>query len=60
MDNNVVLTVCLAIRKRGVEGDTMQSVIVHTVERAPCDSIEVEVLKKKMQNLVDDGACGDV
>ena len=55
-----MLTGCLSIRKRGVEGDTMQSVIVNTVERAPCDSIEVEVLKKKMQNLVDDGACGDV
>ena len=38
----------------------MQSVIVNTVERTPRESIEVEILKKKMQNLVDDGRCGDV
>ena len=59
VDRNVVLTVCLSIRKCGVEGDTMQSVIMNTVERKPGESIEMEILKKKMKNLVDDGAWSD-
>ena len=59
VDDRIGLTVSLSIRKCGVMGDTMQSVIVNQMETTSCDSIEVEILKKKMKNLVEDGTCSN-
>lgn len=62
MDDSVLLRVTLSIRKISPETKTTESVIVHAPEEtsnAMSMSMEVNVLKRKIKNLVRERTLGD-